>query len=152
MVVIRDATFPSEPITGTAPHHQITNNYRRLPAHNGSLPANYRHLYVFQHKGCLPLPEIYRQRWSFYHKVPPVIKNYRHAGNVIMKSCTSCYVTIIAFCEHNSDVKATVAPSTFQLATIGGHRAGWLLCWHQEVREIQTCKEFAAKYEAFMID
>ena len=44
-LVIRDATFFSKPITGTAPHHQIANNYRPLPADCGSLPANYQHLY-----------------------------------------------------------------------------------------------------------
>ena len=35
--VTTDATFSSKPITGTALHHQIANNYRQLPAHYGSL-------------------------------------------------------------------------------------------------------------------
>ena len=84
-----DVTFPQEPITGTAPHHRIVNNYRKLPVDYGSLPVNYRHLYGFHYKECLPLPAIYRQGWSIHRRVPPVMKNYRHAGNSVMKSCTS---------------------------------------------------------------
>ena len=76
-------------ITGTAQHHQIANNYRQLPANCGLLPANYRHLYGLHYKKCLPLPAIYRQGWSIYRRLPPAMKNYRHAGNVVMTSCTS---------------------------------------------------------------
>ena len=77
------------PIAGTAPHHRFASNYRQLPADYSSLPANYRHLYGFHYKGCLPLPVIYRQGWSIYPRLPPVMKNYRHVGNAITKSCTS---------------------------------------------------------------
>ena len=55
----RDATFPQKAITGTAPHHQITNNYQRLPADYVSLLANYRHVYGFHYKRCLQFPAIY---------------------------------------------------------------------------------------------
>ena len=87
----RDAVFYLKLITVTAPHHQIANNHRQLPTHYGSLPANYRHLYDIQYKGCLPLPVIYRQGWSIYHRLPPLMKNYRHVGNVYnnMKICCS---------------------------------------------------------------
>ena len=87
---IRDASFPSKPITSTAPHHQTANNYRQLPADYGSLPANYRHSYGFHYKRC------YRY-WRFtdkaglftYRRLQPVMENYRHAVNAVMKSCTS---------------------------------------------------------------
>ena len=93
-VQTRDATFLQKPITGTAPHHQLTNNYRQISADYDLLPANYRHLYGFHCKGCLPLPAIYRQGWSIYRRSPPVMKNYRHAGNAVRKSCTSSRDTI----------------------------------------------------------
>ena len=88
-ICTRDATFRPQPFTGTAPHHRIANNYRQLPADYGSLPADYRHLYGFHYKGCLTLPSIYRQGWSIYRRLPPIMKNYRHVGNAVMKSCTS---------------------------------------------------------------
>ena len=86
---IRDATFSVNPITGTAPHHRVANNYRRLPADYDSLPTNYRHLFGFHYQGCLPLLAISRQGWSIYRRLPPLMTNYRHAGNAVMKSCTS---------------------------------------------------------------
>ena len=82
-ISITYATFSPKPITGTAPQHRIGNNYRLITAH-------YRHLYGFHYKGCLPLPAIYRQEWSIYRRLRPVMKNYRHAAdNVVMKYCTS---------------------------------------------------------------
>ena len=80
--------FSSKPITGTATHHRIVNNYRQLPADYGSLPANYRHLYGFHYIGCISVSAVYRQGWPIYRRLPAVMKNYRHVGNMVMKSCT----------------------------------------------------------------
>ena len=90
-VMGRDATPPpKKSITSTASHHRIANNYRQLPDDYGSLPANYQHLYGFHYNECLPLPAIYRQDWSVYRSLSPVMKkNYLHVGNEVMKSCTS---------------------------------------------------------------
>ena len=81
--------LPPKPITSTAPHHQFANNCQQLPADYGSLPGNSRHAHGFHYKGFLPLPVIYRQGWFIYRRLPPVMKNYGHAGNAVMKSCTS---------------------------------------------------------------
>ena len=74
--------LPQDPLP--APHRttglQITTgNYRLTPVMTGKLPAS-TILHGFHYKQCLPLPAIYRQGWSIYHRLPPVMENYRHAG------------------------------------------------------------------------
>ena len=85
----RNTTFSSKPISGTAPHHQIANTYRQLPV----ATVHYRQItgiYVtFTISMFTATAGIYRQGWLIYHGLPPVMKNYRHAGNVVMVSRTS---------------------------------------------------------------
>ena len=62
-----------------------TGNYRLTTAHYRQITG----IYDFHYKGCLSLLAIYRQGWSIYRRLPPLMKNYRHVGNAVMKSCTS---------------------------------------------------------------
>ena len=80
--------FPQNPLP--APHRPtglqiITGNYRLTTAHYRQITD----IHMTYYKGYLPLPAIYRQRWSIYRRLPPVMKYYRHVGNAVMKSCTS---------------------------------------------------------------
>ena len=86
MVYSKDATFSSKFITGTSPHHLlqiITGHYRQTLAHYRQITD----IYVYM--AFTVLPAIYLQCWFIFHRLQLVMKYYRHAGNVVMKSCIS---------------------------------------------------------------
>ena len=107
---IRDATFYPQPTTGTT-----LPDCKWVPVSTGeygSLPANYRHLYCFQYKECLPLPAIYRHDWSTYHRLPLVMKNYRYAGNVVMELAPLMHINRWVLASWNNE-SIRIAPSRF---------------------------------------
>ena len=87
--VLEVQLFPQRPLP--TPHR--TTRLQIITGNYWLDTVRYRHLYGFQYKWCWPLPAINRQVSSIYRKLPPVMKHYWHAGNVVMKSCTSspCY-------------------------------------------------------------
>ena len=88
-LLTRVATFPQNSLPAPHRHHQNANKYQHLPPTIAHYRQIYRHLHYLHYKPNLPLPALNRQPRVIYHRLPPVMKKYQHAGSVVVKLCIS---------------------------------------------------------------
>ena len=81
--------FPKNQLPPPHRHHEKGNKYRHLPPTMAHYRQTYRHLHYFHYKPKLSLQAFYRQQQVIYHRLPAVIKKYRHVGSVVVKLCIS---------------------------------------------------------------